>query len=126
MTCSRHETLTLALNAAVTARRTSLPSQLLCGHGSFIFVLSLAALPSRKIIEVLFMLTPAERAYVYQRLPYYDRNRLAQIGMVNPNEPASARLHGPTARLAIFALRRVGKLTLSSPSSSPVRMGAQR
>ena len=123
--CSR-ETLTLALNAALTARRISLPSQLLGGHGSFIFALALAALPSRKMAEILFMLTPAERADAYRHLSYDDRARLAQVGMANPNEPACARLQRPIPRPAIPAHRRAGKSSLASRSSSSLQMGATR
>ena len=126
MTYSCRETLTLALSAALAARRTSVPSQLLDGHGSFIFALALAALPSRKMAEVLFMLTPAERADAYRRLSYDDRARLAQVGMVNPNEPACAPLQRPIPRPAITAHGRVGKSSVSGRSSNSLSVGVTR
>ena len=126
MTYSCRETLTLALSAALTVRRTTVPSQLLDGHGSFIFALALAALPSRKMAEVLLMLMPAERADVYRRLSYDDRARLAQVGIANPNEPACARLQRPIPRPAITAHGRVGKSSLSRRSSNSPSGGAAR
>lgn len=126
MTYSCRETLTFALNAALTARRTTVPSQLLDGHGSFIFSLALAALPSRKMAEVLFMLAPDERADVYRRLSYDDRARLAQVGMANPNEPACTRLQRPIPRPAIATRERVRKSVLSSRLSDSRSAGVTR
>lgn len=126
MTYSCRETLTFALNAALTARRTTVPSQLLDGHGSFIFSLALAALPSRKMAEVLFMLAPDERADVYRRLSYDDRARLAQVGMANPNDPACARLQRPIQRSSIAAHGRVGKSSTSSRSTRSLPMEAKK
>ena len=106
MTYSCRETLTFAMNAALTARRTTVPSKLLDGHGSFIFALALAALPSRKMAEVLFMLTPAKRADVFRRLSYDDRARLQQVGLANPtSQPVPAC----SDRFRILQLPHLGK-----------------
>ncbi len=126
MTYSCRETLALALSAALTARRTSVPGQLLGGHGSFIFALALAALPSRKMAEVLFMLAFAERADVYRRFSNDDRTRLAQVGMPNPNEPACARLQRPTPGPVVTVHGRISKLTPSRRSSSSLSVGVTR
>lgn len=113
MTYSCRETLTLAISAALTARRTTVPSKLLDGHGSFIFALALAALPSRKMAEVLFMLTLAERADVFRRLSFSDRARLQQVGLINPNEPSCARLQRPIPHSATTTPGQVAKSAMS-------------
>ena len=103
MTYFCRETLALALSATLTSRRTTVPSQLLVGHCSFIFALALAALPSRKMAEVLFMLTSAEWADAYRPMPPYDRAPSAQVGMANPNHPDRARLQRSIPRPAVTA-----------------------
>lgn len=90
MTYSCREKLTLALDAALTARSASLLNQLLDSHGAFIFALALAALSSRHMAEVLSMLATAEQVDVHRRLALDDRARLAQVGVVEPNESAWA------------------------------------
>ena len=97
MTYSCRETLTLALSATLTARRTSLPSQLLSGHGLFIVALALAALPSRKMAEILLTLTPAERPDAYRHLSYGDRDRLTNWH----GQSKRARLCSPAAAYSL-------------------------
>lgn len=111
MTYSCREKLTLALNGALTARSASMLSHLLDSHGSFIFALALAALSSRHMAEVLFMLATAEQVDVHRRLSLDDRARLAQVGMVEPNESAWAGRHPPVLQLH----RSAGQLQRLNP-----------
>lgn len=124
MTYSCREKLTLALDAALTARSASALSQLLDSHGSFIFALALAALSSRKMAEVLFMLATAERADAYRRLSHDDRARLAQVGMVNPNDYSSTCWQQSFPHPAIPVSGRVEKLPLPSRPSHSLFTGA--
>ena len=88
--------------------------------------LALAALPSRKMAEVLLMLMPAERADVFRRLSYDDRARLQQVGLANPNEPACAPLQRPIPHPAITAPGQVGKSAPSRRSPNSLSVGVTR
>lgn len=106
MTYSCREKLTLALDVALQAHSAGVLSQLLDSHGSFIFALALAALPSRKMAEVLFMLATDEQADVHRRLSHDDRIRLAHVGSVKPSESSWACRHRSPPHPAISVCGR--------------------
>ena len=124
MTHSCREKLTLAIDVALRARGASMLSQLLDSHGSFIFALALAALPSRKMAEVLFMLATDEQADVHRRLSHDDRTRLAHFDSVKPSESSWACRHRSPPHPAIPVCARAEQRPLPGRLARSALTGA--
>ena len=125
MTYSCREKLTYALDVALQERSASVLSQLLDSHGSFIFALALAALSSRHMAEVLFMLATGERADVHRRLSLDDRARLAHVGSVKLSESPWACRHRSPPHSAITVCGRAEQGPLPSRLARAALAGAR-